>query len=142
MHPRSSTDLPIPPDFDLDGRRREHPRLNAVRDLLHMEEAKSFRAHGLLDLLGDPARREIVERLAEHPARRHTVLGTLPSSTPDEVKYKLRTLERSGAITRNDEHVYRVDPEAAKAASAYFDLLSTVASVSESESVHVDRTGA
>lgn len=136
-------DVPVP----LDQRggeigRTEHPRLTAVKGLLNIDEQKSFRASGLLDLMGDPARREIVKRLAEQPGRRLSVLQTLGAATPDEVKYKLRTLERAGAVVRNDERVYRVDPAAAKAASAYFDLLATVASASESEFTDVDRPGA
>ena len=125
-----------------DGPRSEHPRLKAVRGLLNIDESKSFRAAEMLDLMGDPARREIVRSLAEHPGRRHAVEQVLPSSTADEVKYKLRTLERAGAIVRSDERIYRLDPGAAKAASAYFDLLSTVASAPDFETVHVDRPGA
>lgn len=76
-----------------------------------------------LDALGDPTRREILERLREGPRAVGELADDLPVSRP-AVSQHLRILEEAGLVRHTREgtrRLYRVDPAAIDQLRAYFE---------------------
>ena len=71
----------------------------------------------LLDALGDPTRRAIVERLAERPRAVGELADELPVSRP-AVSQALKVLKDAGLVTERPDgtrRIYRLDPIAVAA---------------------------
>jgi DNA-binding transcriptional ArsR family regulator len=65
------------------------------------------------DALGDPTRRAIFERLAEHPYAVTDLAGTVPVSRP-AVSQHLKVLKAAGLVLDEQagkHRIYRVDPD-------------------------------
>lgn len=76
-----------------------------------------------LDALGDPTRREILERLAAGPLAVGEIARLVPVSRP-AVSQHLRVLKDSGLVTDRAEgtrRLYQVDPEGLAAVRDYFE---------------------
>ncbi len=81
----------------------------------------------LLDALGDPTRRALVERLAGHPAAVTDLARDLPI-TRSAVSQHLQLLKSVGLVTDRavgTRRVYTVDPDALAVVRAYFDTFWT-----------------
>lgn len=81
----------------------------------------------LLDALGDPTRRCIVERLADRPAAVTDLARDLPI-TRSAVSQHLQVLKSVGLVTDRavgTRRIYSVDPEALAVIRAYFDAFWT-----------------
>jgi DNA-binding transcriptional ArsR family regulator len=79
----------------------------------------------LLDALGDPTRRAIVERLAERPWAVGEVAHGLPVSRP-AVSQHLKVLKDAGLVTERaagTRRIYRLDPVAVGALRDQLDTL-------------------
>jgi DNA-binding transcriptional ArsR family regulator len=77
----------------------------------------------LLDALGDPTRRAILERLRDGPRAVGEIARDLPVTRP-AVSQHLRVLEAAGLVTHEKEgtrHLYRVDPRGLAEVRAYFE---------------------
>ena len=73
--------------------------------------------------LGDPSRRQIVERLAEHPRTVAELTRDLPISQP-AISQHLRVLREADLVTYTVDgtrHVYRVRPDGLAALRADLD---------------------
>ena len=80
-------------------------------------------ASALLDALAEPARRVIVERLAERPSSVSDLAEQLPISR-SAVSQHLQILKSVGLVHDRPEgtrRIYRVDPDALAILRAYFD---------------------
>jgi DNA-binding transcriptional ArsR family regulator len=76
-----------------------------------------------LTALGDPTRRTIFERLADHPRAVGELAGDLPVSRP-AVSQHLRVLKDAGLVTERREgtrRLYRLDPDGLGELRDYFD---------------------
>jgi DNA-binding transcriptional ArsR family regulator len=76
-----------------------------------------------LDALGDPTRREIMERLRGGPLAVGEIAGGLPISRP-AVSQHLRVLKEAGLVSKRKDgtrRLYRVEPNALADLRAYFD---------------------
>jgi DNA-binding transcriptional ArsR family regulator len=79
----------------------------------------------LLDALGDPTRRAIVERLAERPRAVGELADDLPVSRP-AVSQHLKVLKDAGLVTERaagTRRIYRLDPVAVGALRDQLDTL-------------------
>ena len=79
----------------------------------------------LLDALGDPTRRAIVERLAERPRAVGELADGLPVSRP-AVSQHLKVLKDAGLVTERaagTRRIYRLDPVAVGALRDQLDTL-------------------
>jgi DNA-binding transcriptional ArsR family regulator len=77
----------------------------------------------VLDALGDPTRRQILEALRRGPRSVGELAGGLPVSRP-AVSQHLRVLKEAGLVAdRKDgtRRVYRIDPGGLAGIRAYFD---------------------
>ena len=77
----------------------------------------------VLDALGDPTRRAVLERLAEHPAAVGELAAVLPVSRP-AVSQHLRVLKDAGLVLvepAGTRRIYRVDPSGIEALRDYLD---------------------
>ena len=77
----------------------------------------------MLDALGDRTQREIVERLADHPAAVGELAAQLPVTRP-AVSQHLKVLKDAGLVIDRKvgtRRVYQVDPQAVADLRAYFD---------------------
>jgi DNA-binding transcriptional ArsR family regulator len=77
----------------------------------------------LLEALGEPTRREIVERLAERPSAVSDIARDMPI-TRSAVSQHLQVLKSVGLVTDRAEgtrRVYQVDPDALAIIREYFD---------------------
>ena len=77
----------------------------------------------VLEALGEPTRRTIFERLAEHPLAVGELAAGLPVSRP-AVSQHLKVLKDAGLVTderAGTRRIYRVDPSGIDAVRAYFD---------------------
>lgn len=77
----------------------------------------------VLDALGDPTRRAIIERLVEHPAAVGELAASLPVSRP-AVSQHLKVLKDAGLVLVDQagtRRIYRVDPSGIEALRAYLD---------------------
>ena len=82
-----------------------------------------------LDLLGDPMRRSILERLARGPLPVHAIAAALPVSRP-AVSQHLRALKSAGLVADHAEgtsRIYRIDPQGLGALRAWLDQFWGVA---------------
>ena len=82
-------------------------------------------SESLLDALGDPTRRAIVERLAERPRAVGELADALPISRP-AVSQHLKVLKDAGLVTERaagTRRIYRVDPVAVAALRDQLDTL-------------------
>jgi DNA-binding transcriptional ArsR family regulator len=73
--------------------------------------------------LGDPTRRAIFERLAEHPRAVGDLAADLPVSRP-AVSQHLKVLKDAGLVTdrpAGTRRIYEVDPDGVGALRAYLD---------------------
>ena len=88
----------------------------------------TYRADGWT-ALGDPTRRAIFERLAEHPRAVGELAGELPVSRP-AVSQHLKVLKEAGLVTdrpAGNRRIYRVDPDGVGALRAQLDRFWTKA---------------
>ncbi len=79
--------------------------------------------------LGDPTRRAIFERLAEHPAAVGELAAGLPVSRP-AVSQHLRVLKEAGLVTETPDgtrRIYRLDPRGIGAMRDWLDAHWTTA---------------
>lgn len=77
----------------------------------------------VLDALGDPTRRSILERLADHPSAVGELATVLPVSRP-AVSQHLKVLKDAGLVVAEPmgtRRIYRVDPAGIDALRAYLD---------------------
>ena len=96
----------------------------------------------LLEVLGDPTRRAIFERLAARPSSVRELADVLPVSRP-AVSQHLKVLLQAGLVTNRADgtrRVYRVNPAGVAAMRAYLDLmwdaaLAAFASAVEDDSI-------
>lgn len=82
-------------------------------------------SEALLDALGDPTRRAIVERLAERPRAVGELADGLPVSRP-AVSQHLKVLKDAGLVTERaagTRRIYRLDPVAVAALRDQLDTL-------------------
>jgi DNA-binding transcriptional ArsR family regulator len=82
----------------------------------------TYQAEGLA-ALGDPTRRAIFERLADHPHAVGELAGDLPVSRP-AVSQHLKVLKDAGLVTdrrAGNRRIYRLDPDGVGALRAYLD---------------------
>ena len=80
-----------------------------------------------LTALGDPTRRAIFERLAEHPWAVGELARELPVSRP-AVSQHLKVLKDAGLVidrASGNRRIYHLDPEGVGALRAYFDQFWT-----------------
>lgn len=103
--------------------------LEAVGDLLNVPPAVVDRARILLDLLGDPGRRTILERLSRRPEKPAQRLPELTAMETPDIYHRLRSLLRRRVIMRNRHHIYSVDPASLACASRYVDMIAVAASL-------------
>src|SRR5712692_7666863 len=78
---------------------------------------------GALTALGDPSRREIVERLADRPRAVGELARELPISRP-AVSQHLRVLKDAGLVIdrpAGNRRIYQLDPDGVGALRAYLD---------------------
>jgi DNA-binding transcriptional ArsR family regulator len=76
-----------------------------------------------MDALGDPTRREIMERLRTGPHAVGEIAAELPISRP-AVSQHLRVLKEAGLVTERKDgtrRIYGVEPNAIGDLRAYFD---------------------
>jgi DNA-binding transcriptional ArsR family regulator len=79
--------------------------------------------HSVLDALGDPTRRAIVEALRGGPVAVGRIADGLPVSRP-AVSRHLRVLAEAGLVrvqSAGSRHLYALDPDGLEAIRAYFD---------------------
>jgi DNA-binding transcriptional ArsR family regulator len=82
----------------------------------------AYRAEGLT-ALADPTRREIFERLADHPRAVGELAGELPVSRP-AVSQHLKVLKEAGLVIdrpAGTRRIYAVDPDGLDSLRAYLD---------------------
>ena len=85
--------------------------------------AYSSSAAAVLDALGDPTRRDLLEVLREGPRAVVDIAAALPVSRP-AVSQHLRVLKEAGLVTERSEgsrHVYRIHTEGLSALRAYLE---------------------
>jgi DNA-binding transcriptional ArsR family regulator len=83
----------------------------------------------VLDALGDPTRREIMDRLRRGPAPVGELSAQLPISRP-AVSQHLRVLEHSGLVAHESvgtRNIYRIAPEGLTALRDWLDDFWTTA---------------
>jgi DNA-binding transcriptional ArsR family regulator len=88
----------------------------------------TYRADGW-NALGDPTRRAIFERLAEHPRAVGELAGELPVSRP-AVSQHLKVLKEAGLVVdrpAGNRRIYQVDPDGVGALRAQLDHFWTSA---------------
>jgi DNA-binding transcriptional ArsR family regulator len=76
-----------------------------------------------LDALGDPTRRDVLERLRRGPRSVGELAGELPVSRP-AVSQHLRVLKDAGLVTERRDgtrRLYRIEPRALAELRAYLD---------------------
>jgi DNA-binding transcriptional ArsR family regulator len=79
--------------------------------------------HTALGALGDPTRRAIFERLADHPSAVGELAQELPVSRP-AVSQHLKVLKEAGLVIdrpAGTRRIYQVDPDGVAALRAYLD---------------------
>lgn len=111
----------------------EASALEQIGGLIGVTGAQLNRARNLFNLLGDPGRRTVLERLARQPDRPGRALPDVTGMNHPDLYHRIRSLRNSGFLTRNRHHVYEVDPGALACASRYADLLALAASLTVRE---------
>lgn len=97
-------------------------------------------ASAMLETLAEPVRRQLLERLCEHPASVTELAAELPISR-SAVSQHLQVLKRAQLVNdraAGTSRIYQVDPDALAILRAYFDSfwnrsLVTFRQVAESE---------
>jgi DNA-binding transcriptional ArsR family regulator len=77
----------------------------------------------VLEALGEPTRRAIFERLAEHPAAVGELAARLPVTRP-AVSQHLKVLKNAGLVVderAGTRRIYRIDPSGIDALRTYLD---------------------
>ena len=105
--------------------------------------AYSSNAAEVLDALGDPTRRAVLELLRDGPRAVVDIASELPVSRP-AVSQHLRVLKGAGLVTERRDgarRLYRVDPEGLGALRIYLetfwtDALAAFKEVAEQEGEH------
>lgn len=80
-------------------------------------------AEHMLEVLGEPVRRELVARLVSRPSAVTELASELPISR-SAVSQHLQVLKRAGVVSdraQGTSRVYHVDPQALEILRAYFD---------------------
>jgi DNA-binding transcriptional ArsR family regulator len=98
----------------------------------------------VLDALGDPTRRAVLERLRRGPLAVGDIARDLPVSRP-AVSQHLRVLRRAGLVAERREgarRVYRVDPNGLSSLRAYLESLWNEALVAFKEAAERQGGGA
>lgn len=95
--------------------------------LLGTSAAEIDRARSLFTLLGDPARRTILERIARQPQTATEALPRLTGMSVADTHHRLRSLRRVKLMKRGRHHIYSVDPQTLSHLRNYADLLITAA---------------
>ena len=101
----------------------------------------------VLDALGDPTRRSVVELIADRPLAVGDIAGHLPVSRP-AVSQHLRVLKDAGLVVVERDgtrRLYRLDPTGVEPLRAYLDRLWTDALdrfKAAAERAHAERTAA
>jgi DNA-binding transcriptional ArsR family regulator len=91
--------------------------------------------------LGDPTRRAIFERLADHPRAVGELAGELPVSRP-AVSQHLKVLKEAGLVVdrrAGNRRIYHLDPNGVGALRAYLDQFWSKALAAYKEAV--EQTG-
>ena len=86
-------------------------------------------AETVLDALGDPTRRRVLELLRNGPRAVTDIAADLPVSRP-AVSQHLRVLKGAGLVSERKEgtrHLYRIDPEGLAALRGYLESYWDVA---------------
>ena len=89
--------------------------------------AYSSNAAEVLDALGDPTRRAVLELLRDGPRAVVDIASALPVSRP-AVSQHLRVLKGAGLVTERKDgtrHLYRVDPDGLAALRTYLETFWT-----------------
>ena len=89
--------------------------------------AYSSKAAEVLDALGDPTRRAVLELLRDGPRAVVDIASELPVSRP-AVSQHLRVLKGAGLVTERKDgtrHLYRVDPDGLAALRMYLESFWT-----------------
>ena len=89
--------------------------------------AYSSSAADVLDALGDPTRRAVLELLRDGPRAVVDIASELPVSRP-AVSQHLRVLKGAGLVTERKDgtrHLYRVDPDGLAALRIYLERFWT-----------------
>lgn len=95
-----------------------------VASLLAVSEEELDEARRLLSLLGDPLRRAILEQVVQAPGRtRGLALAT--GAPAQDIRHRVRSLWRGGAILRTRDNFYMAAPYPAACLRKYLDLLLT-----------------
>lgn len=82
-----------------------------------------MKTYGVLDALGDPTRRAILERLAGHPFAVGELARELPVSRP-AVSQHLKVLKGAGLVVdrpAGTRRIYRLDPRGLEPLRAWLD---------------------
>lgn len=98
----------------------------------------------VLDALGDPTRRAVLERLRRGPLAVGDIARDLPVSRP-AVSQHLRVLRRAGLVAERREgarRVYRVDPNGLASLRAYLESFWNEALVAFKEAAEREGGGA
>jgi DNA-binding transcriptional ArsR family regulator len=95
-----------------------------------------------LEVLGDPTRRAIFERLVGRPSSVRDLADALPVSRP-AVSQHLKLLKQSGLVAdrpQGTRRIYRVDPAGVAAMRDYLDQMWDAALVAFAAAVEDDNT--
>ncbi len=101
--------------------------LEWIGRLLGTSAAEIDRARSVFTLLGDPARRTILERIARQPQTATEALPRLTGMSVADTHHRLRSLRRAKLMKRGRHHIYSVDPQTLSNLRNYADLLMTAA---------------
>ena len=104
--------------------------LEPIAVLLEVSPTVLQRAHSIFTALGEAGRRRMLERLSVRPHNYGDGFGVAGGMKADGVYRRLRYLKRNSIVTRCRPHIYKVDPEYFRCASAYIDMLMVTASLS------------
>lgn len=104
--------------------------LEWIGRLLGTSAAEMDRARSVFTLLGDPARRTILERIARQPQTATESLPRVTGMSAADTHHRLRSLRRVKLMKRGRHHIYSVDPQTLGNLRTYADLLMTAAALS------------
>ena len=105
--------------------------------------AYSSSAADVLDALGDPTRRAVLELLRDGPRAVVDIASELPVSRP-AVSQHLRVLKGAGLVTERTDgtrHLYRVDPDGLTALRRYLESFWTDALAAFKDAAEDDTEG-
>jgi len=102
-----------------------------VAELLAVSKQEIDAARRLLDVFGDPLRRKVFERLALRSSGAVGLMKAMDAAYED-IRHRIRSLSKVGAITRIHDRCYGADPRAANSIRRYLDVLLTITSITQS----------